>query len=107
MIIPSDTIPSLKNNSKRFQKFQQIVVWLATIYVWVAGGILIYWLILKITGHSPTALDILIVLNTVILSAMIIGGLTIGIKLGNLERTSKQFDSLSRDFKKHLELYHK
>ena len=107
MIIPADTTITIEKRSKKFTKIEQIIIWMTTIYVWIVGVILIYWIFLKITGQSPETVDILIALNSVILAAMLGGGLTIGIKLGKLERVAKQFDSLARDFKKHLEIEHK
>lgn len=107
MLIPADTTIKMEEKSKRFTELKHIIIWVTTIYVWIVGAILIYWIFLKITGHSQEAINILIVLNSLILAAMLSGGLTIGIKLGKLDRVATQFDSLSRDFKKHLEEHHK
>jgi len=107
MIIPLDLNFKMEKNPKKFKKIEQIMIWISTIYVWIAGIILIYLIILKITGHSPETINILIVLNSVILAAMLAGGLTIGIKLGKFERAIKQSDSLAKDFKRHLKEEHK
>ncbi len=105
-MIPFDTTLNIEEKSRRFSKIQKIIIWVATIYLWIAGIILIYWIILKIIGHSPDAIDILTFLNSLILAAMLAGGLTIGIQLGKFNRVTKQFGSLSKDFKKHMELEH-
>ena len=105
-MIPFDTTINIEQKSKKISKIEKAIIWIATIYLWVAGVILIYWIILKITGHSPDAIDILIVLNSVILAAMLAGGLTIGIQLGKFSRVANQFDSLAKDFKKHMEIEH-
>lgn len=106
MIIPADTTIEIEKRSKRFAKITQMIIWVTTVYIWVAGVVLIYWIFLKLIGQSPETIDILVGLNSVILAAMLGGGLTIGIKLGRFERALKQFDSLARDFKKHLEVEH-
>lgn len=106
MIIPFDKMANIENRSKKFRKIEKIIIWISSIYIWIAGAVLIYFVFLKITGHSPEAIDILIVSNTIILAAMLGGGLTIGTQLGKFNRVVKQFDSFSRDFKKHLEIEH-
>ncbi len=73
---------------------------LLTISIWVLGAITIYWLILKLTGHSPTAMQIM----------MSIGGFMSGLviyhqqKLGQLaefkRNTEKEFERMHHRFDK-------
>ena len=74
--------------------------WFTTIIVWLGSMVLIYWLFLKITGHSSDTIDVLLMLNAVMLAAMLGGGISIGVKLGKLQEMSKQLASLASDVKK-------
>src|SRR3989344_58347 len=84
------------------ERINKIIYWTTNFYVWIAGAILIFWLTLKITGHSPQPVEILLGLNTAIITCLLGGGLYIGKKLGKLERLTIQFDSLAKDFKSEM-----
>ena len=93
--------------------------------VWICGSIIIYWLILKITGHSPTT-DQVLISTMGILGMLQIATLTLLIKFmidmssfrGHTEHHIKECDrrfyALAKDFKntdsefrKHMMKYHK
>jgi cell division protein FtsL len=48
MIIPADVSVDIEKHSKRFTKIEQMIIWITTAYIWIAGIILIYWIFLKI-----------------------------------------------------------
>ena len=86
-------------------KIINIVIWIFTILAWAIGLLSIYWIILKLTGHSPTEfqmLTALIVANLGLTFTMAIG---IFYKLGKMSSDisflKSQFSTLARDFKEH------
>ncbi|GEM_PF-5397083 len=63
--------------------------------IWVLGAITIYWLILKLTGHSPTVIQIM----------MSIGGF-MGTVVVYHQRKLGQLDEFKRNTEKEFERIH-
>ncbi|MEM4264112.1 MAG: hypothetical protein QW666_04450 [Candidatus Woesearchaeota archaeon] len=83
-------------------KIMNTIIWIFTLITWASGLLAIYWIILKLTGHSPTEFQML----TALIVANI--GLTTGViyKLGKVASDVSflkvQFSALARDFKEHI-----
>ena len=89
----------------------------AKILFWCLSVILIYWLILKLTGHSPTTDQVIITL-LVALCTTFAGFVIFSIRFTNkvcehigkvnqyMKESDRRFFALARDFKKHLEKCH-
>lgn len=86
-------------------KIINVAIWVFTVITWAVGLLSIYWIILKLTGHSPTEFQML----TALIVANI--GLTFTIAVGVFYKLGKmssdisflkgQFSTLARDFKEH------
>ena len=98
---------SSKDKSK-ILKFFEFIMWT---YVIIGSIVLIYFLLLKLIGHSPTTDTIMLTMLSVILAGLIGGGLTLGIHIGRfnefMRNSNQRFESLLNDFKEHLKNHKK
>ncbi len=79
------------------------IIYIVTVAVaFVLGSITIYWLLLKITGHSPTTDEIMIVLLSFIGVGILNITQTMGELKAKMEEHNKKFDALAYDFKIHI-----
>lgn len=78
------------------------------VIVWVFGIILVYWLLLKITGHSPTsetvfmgALGIIVTLHLFTLGLVIRNSTDISDIKRHLKESDRRFYMLLKEFRSH------
>ena len=83
-----------------------IILILLTLYFIIVGLFLIWALVQKITGHSPTGEQIILVFLSVISMTLLSGGIYIGRFMGNVDATLKHqqriLNSIGGDFKAHI-----
>lgn len=93
-------------SSKEKAKILEFFEFLMWLYVIIGAIVLIYFLLLKLTGHSPTIDTIILTMLSVILAGLIGDGLTLGIHIGKfnefIKNSNQKFQSLANDFKEHL-----
>lgn len=83
------------------------------VIIWVFGIILIYWLLLKITGHSPTsetvfmgALGIIVILHMFTLGFVIKNSIDISDIKRFMKESDRRFYAFAADYKKHVREMH-
>jgi len=100
---------------------KKILDWIETIFkifFWVIGALMIYWLLLKITGHSPTELQLIMGLQiatiTILVKHIIDTNRAIGKFDCHKKECDRRFYALAKDFtntdsefRKHMMRYHK
>ena len=94
---------------------QKILEWLiiaSKLALWVFAGIIVYWLLLKLTGHSPTIEEIILMFCGMIFT-LVLGIASILIKFmvdvnrfmvridEHKRECDRRFYALAGDFKKH------
>ena len=84
-------------------KVTEIMMLASKIVMWTLGPLLIYWLILKITGHSPTASSVLISLNAIIIGAFVAFSVAMFHMAGNIGGMKQQLRDLERRFDRYQE----
>ena len=80
---------------------------LSKIVFWILSAIVIYWIILKLTDHSPTYDQVIITL----LGILIVNHFWLSNKVSRhigkideqMKESNRRFFALAKDFKKHLE----
>ena|SRR3989338_8685531 len=70
-----------------------------SIYIVISGIFLIYWLVLKLTGHSPTNEEIIIAVIFVMLPFVVKNSVDLAKLNVELKHTNKKLDTLCSDFK--------
>jgi len=94
----------------KMKKLEENIIFVSSVFfkivIWVLGVIVIYWLLLKITGHSPTSETVFIGVFGAIVTLMgIMLSFIINIKgeIGEIKRFMKESDrrfyALARDFR--------
>ncbi|MBU1198683.1 MAG: hypothetical protein KKF46_02205 [Nanoarchaeota archaeon] len=94
-----------KNNSKN-KNVLSVFEYLFWIYVILGSAVIVYFIILKLTGHSPTTDTIILTMLSVILAGLLGGSITVGTHIGKvnefMKNSDRRFAALARDFKEHL-----
>ncbi len=87
-------------------KFMKTAIWVFTIITWAVGILSIYWILLKLTGHSPTEFQMLTALAVANIGLTFTMAIGIFYKLGKMSSDISflkgQFSTLARDFKEHV-----
>jgi hypothetical protein len=95
---------------KKVYDFADLLSKIFLIITVVLSFLVIYMLIIKIIGHSPTVTEITLGIITVLLGAFISSGFHIYSQLGkvseNLKNVNRTLNSNGRDFKNHMDKYH-
>jgi len=86
-------------DNPEINKTLKIIIWILRLYTWGAGLLAIYWLLQKITGHSPETSNVMLILLSAILTGIITWSIIMGMKIGKFDRLCTQFDALASDFK--------
>jgi hypothetical protein len=80
------------------------------VFSWVLLAVVIYWLILKLTNHSPTLLEIFFGMQMTINVVMLGFMYRVSKHMGRVEQYMKdndrRFAALASDFKRHLKEEH-
>jgi len=95
---------------------RQIMLYVNAVFkiiIWVFGIILIYWLLLKITGHSPTsetvfmsAFGVLVTLHLFTLGLVIRNSVDISDIKRFMKEADRRFYAFAADYRKHVERMH-
>ena len=99
---------------------QKLIEWLiigSKIASWLFAGTVIYWIILKLTGHSPTVDEIILMFCGMIFTLLLgIAGILIKFMVdvnrfmvrvdSHIRDCDRRFYALAGDYKKHLSKYH-
>ena len=80
------------------------------ILFWIIGILAIYWLILKLTNHSPTVIDLILSLQIATITILVGFMYKTAKHMGKVENymrgSDKKFNALANDFKKHVRDMH-